>query len=155
MKVTKWNPFNEMLTLSENLNKMFNRFFEETMIAPGKSILTDELSQRTWSPAVDIYENKDSIVVKADLPGVEKDKVKVEVKDNILSIRGKREEEKETKEHNVYRLERHYGEFVRNFTLPQKVDASRIKANYKDGILKITIPKPEEIKGKEIKVEVE
>lgn len=155
MKITKWDPFSEMALLSENLNKFFNRFFEEGFIAPRKSIFRDELFKGTWSPDVDIYENKDSIIVKADLPGVEKDKVKVEVKDNILTIRGERKEEKETKDHNVYRLERHYGEFVRNFTLPEKVDPARIKAKYKDGVLEVILPKPEESKGKEIKVEVE
>ncbi len=156
MKVTKWNPFQEIALLSENLNKMFNRFFEEGLIAPRKSIFSDELlSQGVWSPDVDIYENKDSIIVKADIPGVEKDKVKVEIKDNVLTIRGERKEERETKEHNVYRMERRYGEFVRSFALPQMVDASKIKAKYKDGTLEITLPKPEEVKGKEIKVEVE
>ncbi len=155
MKVTKWNPFQEMALLSENLNRMFNRLFDEGFLTSRRSIFSDELSQGVWSPDVDIYETKDSIVVKADIPGVEKDKVKVEIKDNILTIRGERKEERETKEHNVYRMERHYGEFVRSFALPQKVDASKIKAKYKDGILEITLPKPEEVKGKEIKVEVE
>lgn len=155
MKIRKWNPFNEMMLLSENLNKMFNRFFDEGLLTPGRTIFSDELTEGTWSPDVDIYENKDSIIVKADLPGVEKENVKVEVKDNILSIRGERKEEKELKEHNVYRLERRYGEFIRNFRLPLKVDATKIKAKYKDGILEITLPKPEEEKGKEIKVEVE
>jgi HSP20 family protein len=155
MKITKWDPFNEMALLSENLNKFFNRFFNEGLIAPKKSIFQDEIFKGTWNPDVDIYENKDSIIVKADLPGIQKDKIKVEVKDNVLTIHGERKEEKEINEKNVYRVERQYGEFYRSFALPAKVDASKITAKYKDGILEVTLPKPEETKGKEIKVEVE
>lgn len=155
MKLTRWDPFNEMALLSENLNKIFNRFFDEGLLSPKKSMFRDELFRGKWSPDVDIYETKDSIIVKADLPGIQKDKVKVEVKDNVLTIRGERKEEKEINGNNVYRVERQYGEFYRSFSLPGKVDASKIKAKYKDGILEVTLPKPEEAKGKEIKVEVE
>lgn len=155
MKITKWDPISEMALLSENINKIFNRFFDEGFLTPRKSIFRDEFFKGVWSPDVDIYENKDSIVVKADLPGVDKDKIHVEVKDNILTIRGERKEEKESKDQNVYRVERRFGEFYRSFTLPEKVDASKIKAKYKDGILEVTLPKPEESKGKEVKVEVE
>ena len=105
-----------------------------------------------WSPAVDIYENKDSLVIKAELPGIEQDKIDVSVQGDLLTIKGERKKESEVKEENYYRLERVSGSFQRSFTLPANVDATKISAAYKGGILELKVPKAEEAKPKQIKI---
>ncbi len=111
-------------------------------------------SLSTWAPACDIYENENEIVVKAELPEVKKEDVQVAIENNVLSIRGERKFSEETKQENYHRVERSYGEFMRSFTLPSFVDASKVNAEFKDGLLRVTMPKREEAKPKQIEVKV-
>jgi HSP20 family protein len=112
----------------------------------------DRLGTGVWTPAVDIYETKDAVCVRAELPGVDKDAVSVEVKDGVLALRGERKFEKEVKEENYHRVERSYGTFHRSFSLPSSVDGERVTARMKDGVLEVTLPKREEAKPKQIKI---
>ncbi len=107
-----------------------------------------------WAPAVDIVDEKDQIKVKADLPGLKKEDVEVHVENDVLTIKGEKKEEKETKEKDYIRSERYYGAFHRAFTLPASVDAAKVNAAYKEGVLEITLPKKEGAKPKQTKVEI-
>lgn len=111
-------------------------------------------SLSTWAPACDIYENDNEIMVKAELPEVKKEDVTVSVENNVLMIHGERKFEENVKKENYHRVERRYGEFTRSFTLPGFADASKINAEFKDGILRVSIPKREEAKPKQIEVKV-
>jgi HSP20 family protein len=106
------------------------------------------------TPALDVYEDKDNIIVKADLPGLTKDDIEISLQDNVLTLRGEKKRDSEVKEENYYRLERSYGTFNRSFELPTSVDASKIEATFKNGVLQITLPKTEEAKPKKIKINV-
>lgn len=146
MNLIKWNPCGEMDTFSDP----FRRFFEGTFL-PG-AFLRDESELRNWAPAVDIYEDDGKVVIKAELPGVDKKDIHVDVKDHVLTLSGERSYEKEMKEESFHRKERAFGRFERSFTLPEGLDADRIEADYKDGVLKIEIARPEEKQPKEIAV---
>ena len=113
-----------------------------------------EVSTRTWAPPVDIYEDGESLVLKAELPGFNPDDVEIRVEDNTLYLKGERKFDKEVKEQNYHRVERSYGTFTRTFSLPNSVDADKVAANYKDGVLTLTMPKKEEAKPKTIKINV-
>jgi len=127
-----------------------NRLFEDTILR-GRA---DDSALATWAPAVDIYETEDELVVKADLPDVNEKEMDVRVEDNMLTIRGERKFEKSVTEDNFLRVERAYGAFSRSFSLPHIVNAEAIQAEYKNGVLNIHIPKREEAKPKQIKVNV-
>jgi HSP20 family protein len=107
-----------------------------------------------WIPAVDISENDGSLFVDVEIPGMKKEDIKVSLEKNVLSLKGEKKQEKEVKEENYHRWERSYGSFVRSFELPMPVQADKIKANYRDGVLHVELPKAEEIKPKEIPIEV-
>ena len=147
MQLVKWNPRKNVFSVRNRINSIFDDFFYPSRWADFHSSLTD------WNPIVDIYENDDQIVVKADLPGVEKKDIHVDVKNNVLTIRGERSFESESKKQNLYRRERALGKFERSLTLPSKVDTEKINASYKDGVLKVEIPKPEGQKPKQITVQ--
>jgi len=125
---------------------MFDGFFRGTG--------DEDYAISSWTPAVDITEHDDQFVVKVELPGVNKDDVKIMLENNILTIRGEKKQEKETKKENYHRVERSYGSFQRSFTLPTTVKSDKIDAVYKDGILQIALPKAEEAKPKQIEVKV-
>ena len=108
-----------------------------------------------WKPSADITETEDSYEVRAELPGVSKDDIQISVKDNLLSIKGEKRQENEDESKKYKRIERRYGTFERNFTLPPKVDADNINAKFNDGVLTLSIPKPEEVKPKEIPITTE
>jgi HSP20 family protein len=129
-----------------------NRLFDESVrnVRPGD----EALSSAIWSPAVDIYETEDEVVVKAELPEVNQKDIDVQIENSTLTLRGERKFNKETKKENFHRIERAYGSFSRSFTLPSTIDQEKIRADYKDGILKISMPKREETKPKQIKVAV-
>jgi HSP20 family protein len=127
------------------LNQLFNNFF-------GRASQDQNLT--TWAPAVDIYEGEHELVVKADLPEVKPEELDIRVENNILTIRGERKFEKRTDEKNYLRVERAYGSFARSFSLANTVNTEAIKADYKDGVLTLSIPKREEAKPKQIKVNV-
>ncbi|MBW1727972.1 MAG: Hsp20/alpha crystallin family protein [Deltaproteobacteria bacterium] len=146
MELIRWNPRRELFGLHNRFNRMFDEFFSPT-------VRSDEImSVRGWSPVVDIYENEENIVITAELPGVDKKDMTVDVKGRILTLKGERSTHDEVKEDNYYRQERCYGKFERCFTLPVEVDPEKIKADYKDGVLKIDIPKVEESKPKQVTI---
>ncbi|MEW6131221.1 MAG: Hsp20/alpha crystallin family protein [Acidobacteriota bacterium] len=131
-------------------NRM-SRFFDEDFPF---AIPEETLSLKTWMPSCDIYETENEIVVKAELPGAKKEDVKVNIENNILTLSGERKFEEETRKENYVRVERKYGEFLRSFTLPMTVDANKVVADFKDGLLTITLPKKEEAKPKPIEITV-
>ena len=134
-----------MTTLQDQINRLFNESFDRS---------GEESSLTTWAPAVDIYETEHELVVKADLPEVDPKDLDIRVENNILTIRGERKFEKKVDEDNYLRVERSYGSFARSFTLANTVNSEAIKAEYQNGVLTLTIPKREEAKPKQIKVNV-
>ena len=143
--LTRFEPFRGVTSLQEQINRLFNETFDRS----GEANLT------AWAPVVDIYETEHELVVKADLPDVKPEELDVRVENNILTIRGERKFEKKVNEDNYLRVERSYGSFSRSFSLANTVNTEAIKADYKDGVLTLSIPKREEAKPKQIKVQVE
>jgi HSP20 family protein len=123
-------------------------------LEPFRGFGEENWSLSTWSPVCDIYETDNEIVVKAELPEVKKEDVHVSIENNLLTIRGERKFSEETKKENYHRVERSYGEFTRSFTLPNFVDSNKINAEFKDGMLRVTMAKREEAKAKQIEVKV-
>lgn len=149
MTLVRWDPFRDVAELQNRINRMFDESF-------GRSRdLDDESGPRSWRPAVDIYETENGIVIDVELPGVSKEDVAVEVKDDVLTLSGERLANPGVKEDNYYRRERLYGPFKRSFTLHQNIQPAQIKATLKDGILRLDIPRPLEERPKSITVNVE
>ena len=128
-----------------------NRVFEEGYPF---AFPEETLSLKTWAPSCDIYETENEIVIKAELPGAKKEDVKVNIENNLLTLSGERRFEEETKKENYVRVERNYGQFLRSFTLPMTIDAGKVIADFKDGLLTVTLPKREEAKPKQIEITV-
>jgi len=149
MTIVKWDPFRNVAALQDRINRIFDESFSRT------ADVDDDISMSAWKPSVDIYETDEAIILKAELPGINKEDVSVEIKDNVLTLRGERVEDKEIKEGSYFRKERCFGTFSRAFNLQHRVQPDKIKAKFKDGILEIEIPKPEEEKPKQITVNVE
>jgi len=143
--ITRWEPFRGVNTLQDQFNRLFSDVFDRK---------AEESSLTAWAPAVDIYETEHELVVKADLPEVDPKDLDIRVENNILTIRGERKFEKKVNEDNYLRVGRAYGSFARSFTLANTVNSDAIKADYQDGVLTLTIPKREEAKPKQIKVNV-
>jgi len=146
MNLVKWNPRREIPTLPGR----FNRLFDDPFFRIGR--MADDSDLGMWNPAVDLYEKDDHFMIKAELPGVNKDDIKIDLKDRLLTLSGERTHDNEVKEENYYRRERSYGKFQRAFTLPADVDSDKIKAEFKDGVLQIEVPKPEEKKAKQVTI---
>lgn len=144
--LNRWEPFRGSSTLQEQINHMFSDVFERT---------GEESSLTAWAPSVDIYETEHELVVKADLPEVQAADPDIRVENYILTIHGERKFEKKGSEDNYLRVERAYGSFSRSFSLANTVNTAAIKADYKNGVLTLSIPKREEAKPKQIKVSVE
>ncbi len=142
--LNRWEPFRSNLGVESQVNRIFNELFDRSQ----------ESNLTTWAPAVDIFEGQNELVVKADLPDIKPEELDIRVENNILTIRGERKFEKKVDEKNYLRVERSYGSFARSFSLANTVNAEAIKADYKDGVLTLTIPKREEAKPKQIKVNV-
>ena len=143
--LTRWEPFRGVISLQEQVNRLFNDAFERQ---------GEESSLTAWAPAVDIYETEHELVVKADLPDVDPKDLDIRVENNVLTIRGERKFEKKVNEENYLRVERAYGSFARSFTLANSANSDAIKADYQNGVLTLTIPKKEEAKPKQIKINV-
>jgi HSP20 family protein len=141
MALVRWDPVRELAGIEiDRLNRMFSDLYGESF-------------GRGWVPPVDIYETEDhAVVLKAELPEMKKDDINVTFENNVLTLKGERKLDQETGSGNFQRLERHYGSFTRSFTLPATIDASRISASYKDGVLTIRLPQREEAKPKQIAV---
>jgi HSP20 family protein len=143
--IARWEPFRGVTALQDQINRLFNDNFERA---------GEESNLTAWAPSVDIYETEQELVVKADLPDVDPKDLDIRVENNILTIRGERKFEKKVNEENYLRVERSYGAFARSFTLANTVNSEAIKAEYHNGVLTLSIPKREEAKPKQIKVNV-
>ncbi|MCL4539883.1 MAG: Hsp20/alpha crystallin family protein [Bacteroidetes bacterium] len=144
-ELSTWSPFGDLVNMQRELGRVFDNLFSD---AKGDVFVAD------WAPRVDVMEQQDSYIIKAEMPGVNKNDVKITLHENVLSIRGEKKQEKEEKDVNYHRIERSYGTFERQFALPTGVKSDKIDASYKDGILTVTLPKVEEAKPKEIEVKV-
>ena len=142
--LNRWEPFRGNLGFESQVNRIFNELFDRSQ----------ESNLTPWAPAVDIFESESELFVKADLPDIKPEELDIRVEKNILTIRGERKFEKKVEEKNYLRVERSYGSFARSFSLANTVNSEAIKADYKDGVLTLTIPKREEAKHKQIKVNV-
>ena len=147
MAVIRWDPFRDLNSLQDRMN----RLFEETNRG---SRADDPTSTSAWSPAVDIHETAAEIVVQAELPGMDQKDIELNLENNVLTLRGNRQFEKEAKNENYHRIERAYGVFSRSFSIPAVVDEAKIRAEYKNGVLTIALPKTQKAKAKQIKIEV-
>jgi len=147
--LTRWNPINEFEDLMNRYNRMFG------LTRAGEREGKDLFSRSDWAPAVDIKETDKAFTIEAELPGMSRDDVKVTVDDGVLTIKGERKQEEETEDKKMHRIERFYGSFMRRFTLPDNVDENSVKANFKDGLLTLTIDKAEPKEPKAIEVNVE
>ena len=147
MAITRWRPFRDVVSVQDEMNRLFGDFFDHR---PTRV----EWTEGAWNPSVDVTEDKDNVVIKAEMPGLNKDDVKISVQDNVLTLKGEKKQESEEKESDYHRVERSYGSFCRSFQLPTTVKTDKIKANYKDGVLSITLPKTEEVKPKEIPISI-
>jgi HSP20 family protein len=146
MELMKWNPMKDMFDIRSRFDSLFDNFFPTRAAADGESLWN-------WHPVVDIYDNENDIVIKAELPGVDKEQIAIDLQGNVLTLKGERSSENEVKEENFYRRERSYGRFERSFMLPIEADPETVKAEFKDGVLNIQVPKPEEKKPKKITVQ--
>mgnify|MGYP003575200020 CR=1 FL=1 len=145
MSIVRYDPFRDLRTLQEEVNRLFStnltRSFGDEGIARG-----------AWAPSVDIYENKDQIVLEAELPGMKQDDFDLSIENSVITLRGERRFEKTDEADNYHRVERSYGAFTRSFTLPQTVSAEGATAEYNNGVLRVTLPKREETKARRIQV---
>lgn len=153
MTLIKWNPSRELLNVDREFRKMFD-FFEDRFGIASSNEKNDEYENAVWSPLTDVEENDANYLLKVDLPGVKKEDLKISYAEGQLSISGERKQEKVTKDSKVHRVERAYGKYYRSFNLPAKIKEDKINAEFKDGQLTITIPKAEEVKPKEIEINV-
>jgi HSP20 family protein len=135
MGLIKWDPFSDLLSLQDRMNRLFEESLGRTPSGELDAPVT------AWTPAVDILEEKDEIVLRAELPGISLEDVDLQMKDDVLVLRGERRFEQETKKENYHRVERAYGTFSRSFKLPGIVDREKIKAKLKDGVLEVKLPK--------------
>jgi HSP20 family protein len=150
MAIVRWEPFRDLVSLQERMNRLFDDSFRGV----ARTGEEDWALGGSWAPAVDIFELEGNIVLKAELPGVEAKDVDIRVENNVLTLRGERKFDNEVKRESYHRVERSYGAFSRSFTLPTVVDTSNIKAEFKEGVLRVTLPKREEAKPKQIAISV-
>jgi len=145
MVVTRWEPLKDLMALQERMNKLFDETFSRG---------AQDVDVGAWSPPVDIMEQGDAIIIKMEIAEVDQKTIDLKVEGNALTIKGERQLEEGTKREDYLRLERPYGQFSRSFSLPTTVDQEKVKASHNDGILRVLLPKKEETKPKQIKVEV-
>ena len=148
MTITRYDPFRDLRNLQEEVNRLFTgnagRTFDDEGIARG-----------SWSPSVDIYENKEQIVLEAELPGMNREDFDLTVENNVITLRGERRFEKKEDTDSYHRVERAYGSFTRSFTLPNTVSGEGASADYRNGVLRVTLPKREETKARRIEIKGE
>ncbi len=149
MTLTRWDPFRDLVSLQERMNKLFEDSLARSNAAD------QELTSGAWTPAVDIYETPEEIVLRADLPGVGPGDVDLRIENNTLTLRGERKFLKEATEEDYHRIERSYGTFSRSFQLPGSVDQGAIKAGQRDGVLEVHMPKRPDTRPQQIKVEID
>jgi HSP20 family protein len=149
MSIVRYDPFRDLPSLQDEVNRLFstnlNRAFGDD----------EGIARGAWNPTVDIYENKDQIVIEAELPGMNRDDFDLSFENNIITLRGERRFEKKDENDNYHRVERSYGSFTRSFTLPPTVSGEGITAEYRNGVLRVTLPKREEVKARRIEIQGE
>jgi HSP20 family protein len=148
--MVRWEPFHNLATVQDRMNRIFDEAFR------GQRTGSDDdwALGGNWAPPVDIFEQGDAIVLRAELPGISPDDVDIRVENNVLTLRGERKFDSEIKRESCHRVERAYGSFSRSFTLPNVVDTEKIQAGYRDGVLEVTLPQKEEAKPKQISIKV-
>jgi HSP20 family protein len=146
MALVRWEPFRELAALQNEMGRWMNQ------VAGGVASPTGNGQSSTWLPAVDVWETDTELVLSFDLPGIEEDKIAVELDDNVLTVTGERERTQEHTNDRFYRFERRFGQFSRSVTLPAGIKEDDIEADYRDGVLEIRVPKPEEQKPKRIQI---
>jgi len=144
MAIVRWKPMRDLVDLRDEMDRMFDSFWGSNVDRDGGMLI----------PPVDMIENGDNFVVSVELPGLKKEDIKMTMQNNVLTLSGSKKHEFESREDTVHRVERSYGSFCRSINLPSTVDSSAIKASYDSGVLKVTLPKVEEAKPKEINIEV-
>jgi HSP20 family protein len=144
MNLVTYDPFRELRSLQDEVNRVFSSSFNRGG--------DNELMRGAWSPSVDIYENKDHIVMEAELPGMRPEDVDISIENNVLTLHGERKFEKKDEQDNFHRVERSYGSFTRSFTLPPTVTSENIDASFDNGVLKLTLAKREEAKPRRIEI---
>ncbi|HUO59227.1 MAG TPA: Hsp20/alpha crystallin family protein [Candidatus Acidoferrales bacterium] len=147
--LTRWDPFHELANLQDRMNRLFTH-----QLAPYGNLNDESLTQGSFVPPVDVYEDEHSIQLKMEVPGIEEKDIDIRLENNIMTVKGERQFSKETKEENYHRIERRYGSFSRSFTLPNTVNPEDVKADYEKGVLTIRLGKRAEAKPKQIKVTV-
>ena len=145
MSIVRYDPFRDLRTLQEEVNRLFSTNLTRAFGDEG-------IGRGAWAPSVDIYENKDQLVLEAELPGMKQDDFDLSIENNVITLRGERKFEKTEESDNYHRVERSYGSFTRSFTLPQTVSAEGATAEYSNGVLRVTLPKREETKARRIEV---
>ncbi len=145
MSITRYDPFRDLRTLQDEVNRLFSTNLSGSFGDEG-------IARGAWTPNVDIYENKDQIVLEAELPGMNREDFELTVENNVLTLRGERRFEKRDETDNYHRVERAYGSFSRSFTLPQTVSGEGATAEYRNGVLRVTLHKREEVKARRIQI---
>jgi HSP20 family protein len=147
-ELTIWRPFRELERMRREMDRLWDSFFEER---PRRRV--EEVGE--WLPSLDLSETKNDLVVKAELPGIDPKDIDISLANDVLTIKGEKKQEREEKEEDYHLIERSYGAFTRSIRLPREVQSDKINASYKNGILRVILPKSEEAKKKEIKIKVE
>jgi len=145
MSVTRYDPFRDLRMLQDEVNRLFSSNLSGAFSDQG-------IARGAWAPSVDIYENKDQIVLEAELPGMNREDFDLSLENNVLTLRGERRFEKKDESDNYHRVERSYGSFTRSFTLPQTISPENVTAEYKNGVLRVLLQKREEIKARRIEI---
>src|SRR4051812_30833157 len=145
MTIVRWEPMRELTSLQSEMNRLFNTVFDTPQANGGL---------RRWVPAMDLVETKEAFVLRADLPGLAEEDVKIEVEDNVLTVSGERKSEHAEREQGFYRMERAFGSFSRSLTLPKGVNTEAVQAAFDRGVLEVHIPKPEQAKPRRISISV-
>jgi HSP20 family protein len=145
MNIVKYDPFRELRSLQDEMTRLF------TGVMPAQ-FNREEMTHGAWAPSVDIYEDKDRLILEAELPGMNRDDFDISVENNVITLRGERKFEKKTDGDNYHRVERSYGSFTRSFTLPQTVTAEGATADFENGVLRVSLPKREETKARKIEI---
>ena len=145
MSITRYDPFRDLRSLQDEVNRLFSSNFS-------RSYGDEGIGRGAWTPSVDIFENKDQIVLEAELPGMNREDFELTIENNVLTLRGERRFEKTDEGDNYHRVERSYGAFTRSFTLPQTVSGEGANAEYKNGVLRVALPKREEVKARRIEI---
>lgn len=151
MALMRWDPFRELEDMNERLNRVFGR---ANLARSSEAASKDALVGFDWAPTVDISESAEEFQIKAELPEVKKEDVKISIEDGVLRISGERKQEKEEQGKKWHRVERTYGSFMRTFTLPSNVDDSKVRADYKDGVLTLRLPKSAQAKPKSVDIKI-